>query len=310
MKYKTRIICIIMIISMILVSCGLNKDKIVGDYINSIGWVYEKDGNVYLLNDGIYCINEKNKKLISDDIKAKFYLGEKCIYYIDYSSNFIRYNIQNNLKEIILKDCQQALAYTDYIFYVDKSNNMLCRINLDGSGKIELYKLHNVTLILSAFKDYVYICDTVPETLGKGDKYYRINTKTGDAVQIAPFGKIIGFKDGWIYYISLEIKLTKEATLFYDYKLKKFKEDGTGDQDIITFKPQNMEMCLVNEWLLFINPEDNKLYKMHEDGSDIQTFTDLASLSVIQNNGNFVYVKNRNNEIYRIDNSGIYNKLI
>lgn len=183
----------------------------------------------------------------------------------------------------------------EWVYYSSAPNfdggTTLSKCKTDGTSIVKLSDkcASNITII----GDWIYFTAIDPkETLSTGPYYiythlYKIKVDGTDKVQVSSEepNSISELKiyNNWLYYTSYS----------YDgkYDLKKMKLDGTEKTSLVDINGDHLpnSFDIYDDWIYYIGPNRNNLYKIRIDGSGNTKLLDVPGAGVSVSNGWIYY---------------------
>lgn len=190
------------------------------DNLNNLGLITQDEKNIYyfkidLDNPGLYkcSMKDKNELMISNEIGYYLNIVDNNLYFISDEDNYIyTIDITGNNKSRIssVKSCELFAAY-GYLFAIDKFNNNLYRMSMDGT---------DITLLIDDLITSIYIYETDIYCMAVHDDktvIYRL-AKDGHPDILIEDSNIL-----WFSIYNNKIYYTKSSNELYEFNI------GTGE---------------------------------------------------------------------------------
>lgn len=271
------------------------------------------------------------------------------IYYssnADYQRLYATNKNSTNRQKISDKSVCELEMFGDYVYYITKSDNYLCRANINSGEEVLIGKPVNK---IAVSDEWIYYQER--ENSQYSGKLYKMNIASGETVLLVDktveypqkYGDYIYFNfnnDNAMYGISVnDNKLVKLSLGDNEIKLYPFNcfyhggylfvENGAWYGNIFRITPEgeqtvelnstNSVICknqTKNDKLIYINQDNGKsVCCMNVDGSDLHTVIEVdpswVDVELCMQTDDVLYYKNPlRREIYRVNIDGSDNKYV
>ncbi len=244
---------------------------VVGD-VNVLGpWIYFTDWNS---GTGLYKIKLDGSEFtrVSSEDHQWVYVTSNAIYSSDkmVGGKIYKSDLDGNNRRCISADsCRSINVYGNYIYYINMADNVIYRIDNDGSNKKLIFQDPFGCDCLAVdggilyFSSHYRIIKLDPKT-----NQYKIYMDQRNVQK-----SFLNVCDGWIYY--LENDFTSDG---YPATYCKIKTDGSSYTKVLKVEdrnPVNQYLNVVNGWIYFPNNNDvSHMYRIKTNGKDLEKVVD------------------------------------
>ena len=291
MKKRIAMAIWMLLASVLLAACTEMKCEYTGD-IEQNTWLYVVGSQVYYMDweGDIKQVDPvtKKEKMIDGDVFIWFNIKRDCLYKLDEKGNLVSRNLMTGEERIIdSKNYEEFLVTDDLIIYTDDQRNVVCQLNLKSGEKEDLYIIPGSSNVkfLSKYGEWIYFVDETVETGGQEQTWWRANLKTGKREICEVSGEMIGVSDEWLYFHKTKYNPgyihSEDEKPSYDDTIYRIKKDGS-KKEIVYEKKETLAILeyqgtwCMNDWIVYIGPQDRKVYKMKESEKNKTLIVDKA----------------------------------
>lgn len=299
MKKRIAMAIWMLLVSVLLAACTEMKCEYTGD-IERNTWLYVVGNQVYYIDweGDIKQVDPVTKKerMIDGDVFDLFNIKGDWLYKIDEKINLIACNLVTGEKKMIDEgNSDEFLATGETLLfttgertsYGSKYNEHIYKQNLKDEKKEALYDVVGGSWIrgLAVYEGYLYFVDETVETGGQEQVAWRINLATGEREPWETYTEMIGASDEWLYFHKAKYDpgyiRSGDKEPSYDDTIYRIKKDGS-KKEIVYEKKETWDLLhyqgvwCMNDWIVYIGPKDNKIYKMKESEKNKTLIVDKA----------------------------------
>ena len=222
------------------------------------------------------------------DIIGIFNIKGDWLYKIDGKNDLVSRNLMTGEERIVDRNnYEEFLATDESIIWCDKEIGELCKLDIKSGEKQKLYDAVGGSWIrgLAVYEGYLYFVDETVETGGQEQIAWRINLATGERELWETYTEMIGASEEWLYFHKAKYDpgyiRSGDKEPSYDDTIYRIKKDGS-KKEIVYEKKETWDLLhyqgvwCMNDWIVYIGPKDNKIYKMKESEKNKTLIVDKA----------------------------------